>query len=185
MLAYSLVGGLMSAVGSGRPGREPIDWSRIGLDAAAGGPLSPTAFRGRVVLLVNTASRCGFTGQYRGLEALWRRYRNRGLVVLAVPSNDFGGQEPGANDDIKRFCEATYDVTFPLAGKQSVSGPAAHPLYRWAAAQTGALGTPNWNFHKILIGRDGRVVDWFSAVSGISAKLDHAIEASLAASDGT
>ena len=138
----------------------------------------PTAgYRGRVVLLVNTASRCGFTNQYRGLEALWRRYKDRGLVVLGVPSNDFGGQEPGSNDEIKRFCAATFDVTFPLADKQIVCGSGAHPLYRWAAARTGSLGTPNWNFHKILIGRDGRVIDWFSALSGTGRKLDRAIEA--------
>jgi glutathione peroxidase len=89
--------------------------------------------------------------------------------------------EPGSNAEIKRFCEATFDVTFPLADKQVVSGPAAHPLYRWAAAQTGTLGTPNWNFHKILIGRDGRIIDWFSAAGGIGPKLGRAIEAALAA----
>ena len=101
--------------------------------------------------------------------------------MLGVPSNDFGGQEPGSNDEIRRFCGATFDVTFPLAGKQIVSGPAAHPLYRWAAAQTGMLGTPSWNFHKILIGRDGRVIDWFTAVGGTGWKLDRAIDAALAA----
>ena len=100
--------------------------------------------------------------------------------LLGVPSNDFGGQEPGSNDEIRRFCDATFDVTFPLAARQVVSGPGAHPLYRWAAAPTGTLGTPNWNFHKILIGRDGRVIDWFSALSGTGRKLDRAIEAALA-----
>lgn len=139
-----------------------------------------TDYRGHVVLLVNTASRCGFTGQYRGLEILWRRYRDRGLIVLGVPSNDFGGQEPGSNDDIERFCNVSFDITFPLAGKQVVSGPAAHPLYRWAAAQTGMLGTPSWNFHKILIGRDGRLIDWFSAVSGTGLNLDRAIDTVIA-----
>ncbi len=91
------------------------------------------------------------------------------------------GQEPGSREEIKRFCEAGFDVTFPLADKQVVSGAAAHPLYRWAAAQTGALGVPQWNFHKILIGRDGRVVDWFSAAGGLGPKLERAIEAALAA----
>lgn len=181
MLVFSLLGTVMSAVGGGRYGRQPIDWSRVSLDSIGGGPMATADFGGRVVLLVNTASRCGFTGQYRGLELLWRRYRNRGLIVLGVPSNDFGGQEPGSNEEIRQFCGVTFDVTFPLAGKQVVSGPAAHPLYRWAAAQTGALGTPSWNFHKILIGRDGRVIDWFSAAGGTGAKLDRAIEAALAA----
>jgi glutathione peroxidase len=183
MLVFALLGALSAAMGGARPrvGRQPIDWSRVSLESIGGGPLPTAEFGGRVVLLVNTASRCGFTGQYRGLELLWRRYRDRGVVVLGVPSNDFGGQEPGSNGDIKRFCETTFDITFPLAGKQVVSGPRAHPLYRWAAAQTGMLGTPSWNFHKILIGRDGRLVDWFSAVSGTGLNLDRAIDTALAA----
>ena len=180
---FAALGAVASAAGGARAqaGHQPIDWSTVSLDAIGGGPMPTADYRGRAVLLVNTASRCGFTSQYRGLEALWRRYRDRGLVVLGIPSNDFGGQEPGSNDEIKRFCEATFDVTFPLADKQIVSGPGAHPLYRWAAAQTGTLGTPNWNFHKILIGRDGRLIDWFSALSGAGRKLDRAIEVALAA----
>jgi glutathione peroxidase len=183
MLVFSLLGALMSAIrgARARAGRQPIDWSRVALDSIGGGPMPTADFSGRVVLLVNTASRCGFTGQYRGLEILWRRYKDRGVIVLGVPSNDFGGQEPGSNDEIQRFCGTTFDVTFPLAGKQVVSGPTAHPLYRWAAAQTGTLGTPNWNFHKILIGRDGRLIDWFSAVSGTGLNLDRAIDTALAA----
>lgn len=183
MLMFALLGALVSGVGGARSRdrRQPIDWSGIGLDSIAGRPLAMAEYRGRVVLLVNTASRCGFTGQYRGLESLWRRYRDRGLIVLGVPSDDFGGQEPGANDEIERFCESMFAVTFPMAGKQVVSGPKAHPLYRWAAAQTGSLGTPSWNFHKILIGRDGCVIDWFAAVSGTGPKLDRAIVAAIAA----
>lgn len=183
MLAFAVLGSLMSAVGGAwaRIGRQPIDWSAVSLKSIGGEPLPTAGFAGHVVLLVNTASLCGFTGQYRGLEALWRRYKERGLIVLGVPSNDFGGQEPGSDDDIRRFCDAKFGVTFPLSGKQIVSGPSAHPIYRWAAAQTGTIGTPNWNFHKILIGRDGRVVDWFTAVGGVGSKLDRAIEAALTA----
>ncbi len=188
MLTFAVVGALLSAAGLAwaQAGRQPIDWSKVSLESIGGGPLPTAGYSGQVVLLVNTASLCGFTGQYRDLEALWRKYKDiggkdRGLVLLGVPSNDFGGQEPGSNEEIKRFCEATFDVTFPLADKQVVSGPAAHPLYKWAASQTGALGTPNWNFHKILIGRDGRIVDWFTAVGGTGARLDRAIEAALAA----
>ncbi len=179
LLAFSALGAVRPAARR-RTARERIDWSAVSLDSIGGGALPTSDFKGHVVLLVNTASRCGFTGQYRGLEALWRRYRERGLIVLGVPSNDFGGQEPGTADEIKRFCETTFDVTFPLAGKQVVSGHTAHPLYRWAASQTGTLGTPNWNFHKILIGRYGRVVDWFSAVSGSGRRLDRAVAAALA-----
>ncbi|MCA0245781.1 MAG: glutathione peroxidase [Proteobacteria bacterium] len=186
MLAFAVLGALVSAVSGvmgsawAQAGRQPIDWSTVSLDSIGGRPLPAGDYKGRVVLLVNTASLCGFTGQYRGLEELWRKYKDKGLVVLGVPSNDFGGQEPGSNEEIKRFCEATFDVTFPLADKQAVIGPDAHPLYRWAAVQTGPLGTPSWNFHKILIGRDGRVIDWFTAMSGVGPKLDSAIEAALA-----
>lgn len=180
MLAFAVAGALLSATAWSQAGRQPVDWPAVSLESIGGGPLPTADYAGKVVLLVNTASLCGFTGQYKGLEALWRRYKDRGLVVLGVPSNDFGGQEPGSKEEIKRFCEASFDVTFPLADKQIVTGANAHPLYRWAAAQTGMLGTPSWNFHKILIGRDGRVVDWFTAVSGTGSKLERAIEAALA-----
>jgi glutathione peroxidase len=136
---------------------------------------------GKPILIVNTASQCGYTPQYTGLQQLWSRFRDRGFLVVGVPSNDFGGQEPGSAEEIGRFCGESFDVTFPLADKQVVSGRDAHPLYRWAASQTGPLGTPGWNFHKILIGRDGRIVDWFSAVSGTGARLERAVEAALAA----
>lgn len=182
MPVFTLLGALKSVVGGARvrAGGQPVDWTRVSLDAIGGGPMPTSDFSGHVVLLVNTASRCGFTGQYRGLEILWRRYKDRGVIVLGVPSNDFGGQEPGSDDEIRHFCNTTFDITFPMAGKQVVSGRAAHPLYRWAAAQTGMLGTPSWNFHKILIGRDGRVIDWFSAVAGTGLNLDRAIDAALA-----
>jgi len=144
-----------------------------------GGALPMSSFKGKTVLVVNVASQCGLTPQYAGLEALWRAKKDKGLVVLGVPSNDFGEQEPGSNAEIKKFCEANFDVTFPLADKEVVSGERAHPLYRWAARQTGALGVPTWNFHKILIGRDGRIVDWFTAAGGMGTKLDRAIEAAL------
>ncbi|CAN5743220.1 glutathione peroxidase [soil metagenome] len=179
---YAALGALASVVGlaRARADRQPIDWSGISLDSIGGEALPTAQYGGRVVLLVNTASRCGFTRQYRGLESIWRRYKDREFVLLGVPSNDFGGQEPGGNDEIRSFCEITFDVTFPLGAKQTVTGSGAHPLYRWAARQTGTLGTPTWNFHKILIGRDGGLVDWFTALGGTGPKLDRAIEAALA-----
>ncbi|MCB1419106.1 MAG: glutathione peroxidase [Notoacmeibacter sp.] len=123
-----------------------------GLD---GNPLALSRFRGKVLLVVNTASKCAFTPQYEGLERLWRRYGSRGLVVIGVPSNDFGRQEPGDSGQIREFCTQTYDVTFPMAGKTIVTGSAAHPLYRAFASRLGDDGVPGWNFHKVLIGRDG------------------------------
>lgn len=153
------------------------DFSFTAID---GGALPLAAWRGKAVLIVNTASRCGFTGQYSGLQALWDRYRDRGLVVLGVPSNDFGGQEPGSAAEIKTFCEVNFAVDFPLAAKTSVTGPHAHPFYRWAATTLGALATPKWNFHKYLVAPDGRLVDWFSTVTGPgSAGMIEAIERTL------
>lgn len=158
-----------------------LDWRAVPLPAIDGGSHDAKMFLGQVVLVVNTASRCGFTGQYQGLQALWREYRPHGLVVLGVPSNDFGAQEPGSNAQVQEFCQVNYGVDFPLLEKQAVTGDAAHPLYRWAAAQTGAVGVPRWNFHKLLIGRDGRLVDWFASTTGPdAARLRHAIDQALA-----
>jgi len=116
---------------------------------------------GKVVLVVNTASKCGFTPQYQGLEALWREYRDRGFEVIAFPCNQFGGQEPGSAEDIAAFCEVNFGLSFPLMAKVDVNGPAAAPLYDWLKAQApGLLGSKaiKWNFTKFLIDRQGRVV---------------------------
>lgn len=165
---------------------DALDWASLPLPAIDGGTLAPDAFRGKAVLVVNTASQCGYTGQYEGLQKLWAGRRDRGLVVLGVPSNDFGGQEPGSNAQVASFCEINYGVDFPLMEKQSVTGPQAHPLYRWAAAVTGPQGVPRWNFHKILIGRDGRLVEWFgSPVAPDSATLTAAVDKALAQSSLT
>jgi glutathione peroxidase len=118
-------------------------------------------FAGRPFMVVNTASRCGFTGQYEGLQQIWSRYRQRGFTVVGVPSNDFAGQEPGSNDEILGFCSQTYGVTFPLAAKGRVIGDGAHPFYRWAATERPA-DRPRWNFHKYLLGRDGRIAAVFA-----------------------
>ena len=122
-------------------------------------PQSLCQYAGRVVLVVNTASYCGFTGQYAGLEALHRRYQARGLVVLGFPSNDFGRQEPGSNQAIADFCENTFGVRFPMFSKTVVVGQGAHPLYQQLALATGER--PGWNFHKYLIARDGQTVRSF------------------------
>jgi glutathione peroxidase len=119
-------------------------------------------YSGRVLLVVNTASFCGFTPQYEGLEALYARYRERGLVVLGFPSNDFA-QETGSNKDIADFCENTFGVKFPMFGKSSVKGAAANPLFRELAAETGKA--PTWNFHKYLIGRDGKVIAHYGSMT--------------------
>jgi glutathione peroxidase len=117
--------------------------------------------KGHVVLVVNTASRCGFTPQFQGLEALWKKYKDRGLAVIGFPSNEFGGQDPGSNEEILQFCEMNYGVSFPMMSKIEVNGDNAHPLYKWLKEQApGLLGTQaiKWNFTKFLVGRDGRVI---------------------------
>ena len=137
-------------------------------------------FSGKAVLVVNTASRCGFTSQYNGLQSLWEKYKDRGLVVLGVPSNDFGGQEPGTEKEIKKFCTVNFNVNFPMTEKQVVSGKSAHPFYIWAAKELGALSKPRWNFFKILIDGDGKAVDWFASnTSPTSSKVISAIESIL------
>ena len=141
-------------------------------------PLSQ--YSGKAVLLVNTASRCGFTRQYADLQNVWQRYQNQGLVVLGVPSNDFGGQEPGSKTEIKAFCETKFNVDFPLTEKVNIKGSAAHPFYRWARDSLGTMSKPRWNFHKYLITPDGKIADWFSTVtSPTSGRLVRAVEAVL------
>ena len=143
------------------------DFSFTSID---GQPLPFGTYKGKAVLVVNTASECGFTPQYKDLQALYERYKGRGLVVLGVPSNDFGGQEPGQEAQIKTFCEINYGVDFPLTAKEHVKGDAAHPFYAWAGEKAGMIGRPKWNFHKYLIGPDGAFVDWFSSVTSPSAE---------------
>ncbi|MBN6148821.1 glutathione peroxidase [Xanthomonas sp. AmX2] len=126
-----------------------------------GRPQPLADYTGQVLLIVNVASKCGFTPQYEGLEALWRRYRERGLVVLGFPCDQFGHQEPGSADEIKQFCTLTYEVGFPLFAKVQVNGQAAHPLWQWLKQQrSGLLGIAaiKWNFSKFLVGRDGQVL---------------------------
>ncbi|MDE1174053.1 MAG: glutathione peroxidase [Parvibaculaceae bacterium] len=135
------------------------------LPGLTGKPLSLAEFRGRPILLVNTASKCGFTPQYAGLQALWEAHKDEGLVVLGVPSNDFASQEPGSADEIASFCEINYGVGFPMAGKQHVKGAAAHPLFKWVAGEGGFLSRPRWNFYKYLIGTDGHLANWFSSLT--------------------
>lgn len=141
-------------------------------------PQNLCQYAGKVVLVVNTASYCGFTSQYEGLEALYAKYQSKGLVVLGFPSNDFGKQEPGTDKEIANFCFNTYAVKFPMFSKSVVSGPDHNPLYAALAKVTGQ--TPKWNFHKYLIDRSGRVVDSFSsAVSPQSNRVVSVIEKAL------
>lgn len=149
--------------------------------AIDGKPMPLAQFRGKVLLVVNTASFCGYTPQYEGLQALWVKYRERGLVVIGVPSNDFGQQEPGAEAEIAGFCKGQYGVTFPLTQKCSVKGKDAHPFYKWALSIAPPKNAPLWNFYKYLIGRDGLIAASFPTATAPDAKIViEAIEAELA-----
>ncbi len=142
-------------------------------------------FKGKPVLVVNTASQCGFTPQYADLQTLWDEYKDRGLVVLGVPSNNFGGQEPGSETEIAQFVDKEFKITFPLTEKAEVQGKNAHPFYAWANNEAGFLGSPKWNFHKYLIGPDGELVDWYSSTTKPTAeKVRTKIEGLLAPSSG-
>ena len=143
-------------------------------------PVSLCQFSGKVVLIVNTASECGYTPQYDGLEKLYRRYRDKGFVVLGFPANDFGGQEPGSNQQIAQFCQVNYGITFPVFAKTAVISARANPLYRQLAARTGQ--PPKWNFHKYLIDKSGGQIHAFeSAVEPEDRRLTTQIEKLLAA----
>ena len=145
-----------------------------------GKPLPLSTFKGKAVLVVNVASQCGLTPQYSGLEALWKEKGSKGLVVLGVPANDFGAQEPGTEDQIKTFCETRFNVDFPMTAKEHVIGPDAHPLYKWIAGELGEDAAPKWNFHKYLIGKDGTIAGTFgSRTPPDDASMNREIDAVL------
>ena len=146
-----------------------------------GKPASLAAVRGKVLLIVNTASACGYTPQFAGLEELWQAYRDQGLVVIGFPSNEFGAQDPGSNDEIAAFCQRNFGVSFPMMAKVEVNGAQAHPLWQWLKAQApGLLGTEaiKWNFTKFLVGRDGRVLKRYApgdAPASLRADIERAL----------
>lgn len=146
-------------------------------EAIEGDAIPLSDFAGKAVLVVNTASECGFTPQYVGLQKLWETYRDRGLIVLGVPSNDFGAQEPGSEPEIKSFCVTNYGVDFPLTAKQRVVGAGAHPFFKWIAEEFGEAAVPKWNFHKYLIDPEGDLNElWPSKVEPLAPEVRAAIE---------
>ncbi len=158
-------------------GKTAYDFSFRTID---GEPLPLTSFKGKALLVVNVASQCGLTPQYSGLEALWKEKRDKGLVVLGVPANDFGAQEPGTEEEIKSFCETRFAVDFPLTAKEHVIGAEAHPFYKWVAAELGEDAAPKWNFHKYLLGRDGSIAGTFGSRTAPDApELKSAIDEAL------
>ncbi|MEZ5930595.1 MAG: glutathione peroxidase [Alphaproteobacteria bacterium] len=178
--ALALVATLAACLWTGGAGplqAAPSSAHDIAFTSIDGDPLPLSSFAGKAVLVVNTASLCGFTYQYDGLQAVYDRYRDEGLVVLGVPSNDFGQQEPGSADEIKHFCEVNFNIDFPLTDKQSVKGENAHPFFRYVADTLGKGSLPKWNFHKYLIDPEGHLVGaWPSKAEPASAEITDAIE---------
>ena len=135
-----------------------------------GSKLNLSNYRGKILVVVNVASQCGFTNQYEDLENVWNAYKKKGLVVLGVPSNDFGNQEPGTSSEIKTFCETKFGITFPMTQKLSVKGIDAHPFYLWAKKNFGKSAIPKWNFHKIIIDKEGKIAETFTSLTNPSSK---------------
>jgi len=135
-----------------------------------GSALNLSNYKGKVLVVVNVASQCGFTKQYEDMQKIWEKYQEKGLVMIGVPSNDFGKQEPGSNTEIKNFCEAKFGITFPMTEKVSVKGTNAHPFYIWAEKNHGNSAIPKWNFHKIIIDKSGKIADTFTSITNPSSK---------------
>lgn len=175
----SLVLGLVMVMAGSAVAANFYDFTLPSID---GKPMPLADFRGKVVLVVNVASRCGFTPQYSALESLYEKYRDQGFVIVGFPANNFGGQEPGTNQEIKTFCSRKYNVTFPMYGKVSVKGEDQTPLYQYLTKQTGPAiaGDIKWNFTKFLVDRNGNVVQRFeSAVTPDSTEVVSAVEKQL------
>ena len=147
------------------------------INSINGAELDLSSFRGKTILLVNVASKCGFTNQYDDLQKLYDDFKSNGLIVIGIPTNQFGGQEPGSEKEIKNFCETNFNITFPMTSKYEVKGDNAHPIYIWAKDTFGKSTVPKWNFHKILINKNGKIEDTFASFTGpLSNKVVKKIE---------
>ena len=135
-----------------------------------GSALNLSEYKGKVIIIVNVASQCGFTKQYEDMQNIWEKYQSKGIVMLGIPSNDFGKQEPGTSEEIKNFCEAKFGITFPMTEKVSVKGSEAHPFYIWAKENHGKSAIPKWNFHKIIIDKSGKIEDTFASITKPSSE---------------
>ena len=142
----------------------------IEIESINGEIISLSKYKGKTIFLVNVASNCGFTKQYDDLQKLWEKYREKDLIVIGVPSNQFGGQEPGSNTEIKDFCETNFNINFLMTSKQDVKGENAHEIYKWAKISYGKSAVPKWNFHKILINNEGIIVDTFASFTNPMSK---------------
>ena len=169
---------LLFLSGGAMANNNAYDFSFTNIDGV--NKLNLSDYSGKVVMVVNTASLCGFTKQYSELQELYDKYKDRGFVIVAVPSNDFGKQEPGSSSEIKTFCETNFGITFPIAEKVDVKGKMSHPFFVWTREELGFLSGPKWNFYKYLIGKDGKLITYFSSFTKpMSKKITKAIEENL------
>src|SRR3954470_11021968 len=177
----AIAGAASSRTANAQAGMSRVTAYAFSFGGLAGGGIRLSEYAGRPLPIVNTASLCGFTPQYAGLQELWTEFSGRGLMIIGVPSNDFGGQEPGGAPEIAKTAQQQYGVTFPISAKAVVKGPNAHPFYKWAA-EARPKDVPRWNFHKYLIGRDGYIADVFAeSVEPSDTRIKTAIARSLAA----
>ena len=169
-IKYLLLAMIMSFFTTGVSG----DYTKVAYDFnfndLDGSILKLSEYKDKVIVVVNVASQCGFTKQYEDMQEVWEKYQQKGIVMLGVPSNDFGNQEPGNSEEIKNFCEAKFGITFPMTEKVSVKGENAHPFYKWAKENYGNSAVPKWNFHKIIIGKNGKIEDTFASITNPSSK---------------
>jgi len=168
---------LFSSTATANYSKLAYDFSFNDLD---GSKISLSEYKNKVIVIVNVASQCGFTSQYENMQNIWDLYQEKGLVMIGVPSNDFGNQEPGSNEDIKNFCEAKFGITFLMTEKTTVKGENAHPFYKWARENYGKKAIPKWNFHKIIIGKNGEVNTTFTSMTNPSSnKFIKALEKAI------
>ena len=147
------------------------------IESITGEKIIFSKYKNKPILLVNVASQCGFTKQYEDLQKLWEKYKDKGLIVVGLPSNQFGGQEPGSNNEIKNFCEVNFNINFPMTTKVNVKGENADPIYKWALENYGKKSVPKWNFYKILINKDGKIKETYSSITNpMSKKITNEIE---------
>ena len=163
LIMISLFGNIVSA----NYEKLAYDFNFTGLD---GSTLNLSEYKGKVIVVINVASQCGFTNQYEDMQKIWEKYQEKDVIILGVPSNDFGKQEPGTNKDIKNFCEAKFGISFPMTEKVSVKGAGAHPFYVWARENHGKSAIPKWNFHKIIVDKSGKIAKTFSSITNPSSK---------------
>ena len=167
LLLLMILMSLFSTNTAGNYDKLAYDFNFKDLD---GSSIQLSEYKNKVIIVINVASQCGFTNQYEDMQRIWEKYQKDGIIIIGVPSNDFGNQEPGNNEEIKNFCEAKFGITFPMTEKVSVKGEKAHPFYKWAEKNYGKAAIPKWNFHKIIIGKKGKIEDTFASITSPTSK---------------